>query len=388
MPTEQLSPRLNGNVETLSVDRAANELRRGRAVLVTGTTSALLASTETASDTLIDALTTISGGPPVLAVTGERMRALGRDAGAQDTVLLPVDPGVGADGVRHLAFGRPDERVLGPVPTRRPDLARIGEAGIGLAKIAKLVPSALVAPTVPDWQPGIAAALDDGSLLRAEMDHILRYTRSVALSLEPAAEARIPLIDSAETRFLVFRGSCGVPDQVAIIVGSIDPGAPVLVRLHSACLTGDLFGSLRCDCGEQLRAAVQAMVEHGHGVLLYLAQEGRGIGLANKMRAYDLQDSGLDTVEADQILGFGADERQYEIAAAMLRQLGIRRIRLMTNNPDKLRALGGEGIEIVDRVPVLGSVNPHNLRYLTAKVERAGHLLGPEFDRPPLDDGG
>ena len=146
------------------------------------------------------------------------------------------------------------------------------------------------------------------------------------------------------------------------------------IRLHSACLTGDLFGSLKCDCGEQLRRAVQSFAEGSGGVLLYLDQEGRGIGLSNKMRAYALQAEGFDTVDADAVLGYGADERRYEIAAQMVSLLGYKRVSLLTNNPRKIAALGSYGIEVTDRIALVGTINPHNERYLKAKVERSGHL--------------
>ena len=159
-----------------------------------------------------------------------------------------------------------------------------------------------------------------------------------------------------------------------MLIGKPNPAEVVPVRLHSACLTGDLLGSLRCDCGEQLRTAVARIGALGGGVLLYLDQEGRGIGLPNKLRAYQLQDAGLDTVDADQHLGFLADERSYDVAAALLHELGIARIRLLTNNPQKISALRDHGIEVVGRVSLVATTNTHNERYLRAKLERAGHL--------------
>ena len=165
-------------------------------------------------------------------------------------------------------------------------------------------------------------------------------------------------------------------EHIAIVIG--DPDAwndAVPVRLHSACLTGDLFGSLRCDCGEQLRESVRTIDERGGGVLLYLAQEGRGIGLANKLRAYTLQDSGLDTVDADQVLGFGEDERTYGVALEMLEQLDITRIELLTNNPEKIAAMDQGGVEVVNRRGVYGKLTKQNRRYLDAKAKRAGHWL-------------
>ena len=148
------------------------------------------------------------------------------------------------------------------------------------------------------------------------------------------------------------------------------------VRIHSACLTGDLFGSLRCDCGDQLRGSLRVFAASGGGVLLYLAQEGRGIGFGNKLRAYTLQQEGLDTVDADYTLGFGADERRYDAAVEMLRHLRIDRVQLLTNNPEKVRAVRDGGVRVVDRQPLYGTLNRHNLRYVSAKLQRAGHWLG------------
>ena len=161
---------------------------------------------------------------------------------------------------------------------------------------------------------------------------------------------------------------------VAVVIGKPDARNAVPVRMHSACLTGDLLGSLRCDCGEQLRTAVARIGALGGGVLLYLDQEGRGIGLPNKMRAYVLQDGGLDTVDADEHLGFRSDERTYDVAAALLNELGFKRIRLLTNNPQKISALRDHGIDVVGRLPLVTTSNTHNERYLRAKHERAGHL--------------
>jgi GTP cyclohydrolase II len=182
------------------------------------------------------------------------------------------------------------------------------------------------------------------------------------------------LADAEESRIAVFRDEHGLGEHVALVIGNPDLSGIVPVRLHSACLTGDLLGSLRCDCGEQLRSAVSRIASLGGGVLLYLDQEGRGIGLANKLRAYAVQDTGLDTVDADRHLGFHADERNYDVAAALLQELGISRIRLLTNNPQKISALQEHGIDVVDRVPLVVSMNSHNERYLRAKRERSGHL--------------
>ncbi len=195
--------------------------------------------------------------------------------------------------------------------------------------------------------------------------------------LSHVSEGPVPLPGAEDARFMFFREANGMLEHVAVLIG--EPARwpdPVPVRVHSACLTGDLFGSLRCDCGEQLRGCLQIFAAGGGGVLLYLGQEGRGIGLGNKLRAYALQEDGLDTVDADCTLGFGADERRYDAAVEMLRHLKIARIQLFTNNPEKVRAVREAGIEVVERQPLYGTLNRHNLRYVTAKVLRAGHWLG------------
>ena len=195
-------------------------------------------------------------------------------------------------------------------------------------------------------------------LFRIRLDRL--KAPSPVFELEIVSEADVPLAGNIETRFVVMRGGPAPRDQVAVLVGRPDPAKPVPVRVHSACLTGDMFGSLRCDCGDQLRNAIARLNADGGGVLLYLDQEGRGIGLGNKMRAYSLQDDGFDTIDANSVLGFEPDERRYEYAAAMLAKLSYRRIVLLTNNPDKVEALGLAGIEVVGRQPLTGTPTVEN----------------------------
>lgn len=167
-------------------------------------------------------------------------------------------------------------------------------------------------------------------------------------------------------------------EHVALSMGDLANGKPALARLHSECLTGDGFGSLRCDCGPQLEAAMRQVADAGHGVILYLRQEGRGIGLVNKIRAYALQDAGADTVEANEQLGFGADLREYAMCGDMLRHLGVTQVRLMTNNPKKVAAVEANGVEVVERVPLISGLNPHNEGYMQTKTDKMGHLLPDE----------
>jgi GTP cyclohydrolase II len=235
-------------------------------------------------------------------------------------------------------------------------------------KLSRSLPAVLAAE-VPN--------LDDDwmhFIVTVEADAVNRFAADATNAFALASEATIPLAMGTAARFVVFRDALGV-DQVAIIVGKPDFTQPVPVRLHSACLTGDVFGSRRCDCGDQLRLAFARLESLGGGIILYMAQEGRGIGLANKIRAYRLQDGGLDTRDANTTLGFEDDERDYGVAALMLRTLNCTRIVLLTNNPAKLDGLTKAGIEIAARVALEAPVTPYNRRYLTTKAVRSGHKL-------------
>jgi GTP cyclohydrolase II len=244
-------------------------------------------------------------------------------------------------------------------------------AAVTLAKLAALLPAALVLPLAPA-EAALARRRTDFAVVESEE---VLSRRAASAGLYRVAEARVPLADAEDARLIAFRPADGGSEHLAILIGTPDPAAPVLIRLHSACFTGDVLASLRCDCGEQLRGAIGAIAKAGGGALLYLAQEGRGIGLVNKLRAYRLQDAGFDTVDANEQLGFDADERVYLPAAEMLRQLGFLTVRLLTNNPDKVAALERYGIAVTERVPHVFPANGHNERYLRTKATRSGHLL-------------
>jgi GTP cyclohydrolase II len=243
-------------------------------------------------------------------------------------------------------------------------------AAIELAKLAQRLPALLIA----DGNVAAAASSSDLSLMRVSAEAIAQFRKQAIDSLAIVADANIPLDGGVAARFVVFRDAIG-GSSVAVIVGMPDCSQAVPVRLHSACLTGDVFGSRRCDCGDQLRLALRTLNEQGGGIVLYLEQEGRGLGLANKMRTYSLQDAGLDTLDANAALGFDDDERDYGAAARMLQMLGCTRVRLLTNNPAKLEGLTRAGIEVAGRIPLQGPINADNRRYLTAKATRAGHKL-------------
>jgi GTP cyclohydrolase II len=253
---------------------------------------------------------------------------------------------------------------------RQPDVIPAGAnagAAIELAKLAQRLPALLVANAA-------AAMASEPPLMSVSADAVAQFRHAAIASLAVGADANIPLNGGTPARFVIFRDAIG-GSSIAVIVGAPDFARPVPVRLHSACLTGDVFGSRRCDCGDQLRLALTRLEEEGGGIILYLEQEGRGLGLANKMRTYRLQDEGLDTIDANSALGFDDDERDYGVAVRMLQMLGCNRVLLLTNNPAKLEGLAQAGIEVSGRIPLHGPVNADNRRYLTAKATRAGHKL-------------
>jgi GTP cyclohydrolase II len=299
---------------------------------------------------------------PYLAVTSRRACALGLPANGP--VGLAIGPQESAAKILALAAD------TGPEPTPAViSVSAAAVAAIDLAKLAHRLPALLMAD-------GGSARRPRGkpSLVEVKADAVGEVRRAASASLAVVAQASVPLSGGLQTRFVVFRDGIG-GSSVAVIIGTPDLARPVAVRLHSACLTGDVFGSRRCDCGDQLRLAVARIDQEGGGIIIYLEQEGRGVGLANKMRAYALQDAGLDTIDANATLGFDDDERDYAVAGRMLRLLGCKQVRLLTNNPAKLDGLAQAGVEIVGRVPLHGPVNADNRRYLTAKATRAGHKL-------------
>ena len=367
----------------VAVDRATAELRRGGTILVhQGGTAALVQAAETVGAEGLGSLRALSGTAPVLAVTAQRAVGLGLQpedrTGTEQIVLLALDDAVTALRLRQLAD--PTIEVPGDLPP--PGLAVSGAAARGIAKaaveltkLARLLPAAAIGsfdgPAPADWGRWAAAR----GLLSVAAREIAAYETAAAHSLQAVGEAQVPLADAEDTRIVAFRPSDGGVEHLAIVIGTPAPDAPVLTRLHSECFTGDLLGSLRCDCGDQLRGAIAEIARQGSGLLLYLAQEGRGIGLVNKLRAYQLQDRGADTLEANQQLGFDADERIYLPAAEMLRRLGFGQVRLMTNNPEKVAGLARWGITVVERVPHIFPANGHNDRYLQTKAAKFGHLF-------------
>jgi len=347
------------------VSRALGEFHGRRPVLITASGEAILALPVEGLDRQRLSEFTALCGPvvPRLIITERRALALGLDAATP--MALPLTADDDATTILALVTDATADRVPATAPA-----SRAATAAIQLVKISLGLPAVLVADVA-----GHAVACEE-SLVRVEADAVARFADDAIGSLIVASEATVPLTSGTPTRFVVFRDAMG-GSPVAIIVGKPDFSAAVPVRLHSACLTGDVFGSRRCDCGDQLRLALTRLEALGGGVILYLAQEGRGLGLANKMRTYRLQDDGLDTFDANTTLGFDDDERDYGIAARMLGMLNCTRIVLLTNNPAKLDGLISAGIEIAGRMPLEAPINADNRRYMIAKAERSGH----SFDR-------
>ncbi len=253
------------------------------------------------------------------------------------------------------------------------------EAAVDLARLAGLKPAGVICEIMNDdgsmaRVPDLEKYAEKHGLKMITIADLIAYRRQKDIYVRRAAESVLPT-DHGEFRLVGYENTLSGEHHVALVKGEIGEQDDVLVRVHSECLTGDAFGSKRCDCGEQLDNAMRRIQEADAGVLLYMRQEGRGIGLINKIKAYHLQDGGLDTVEANEALGFPADMRDYGIGAQILRDLGVRRIRLLTNNPKKIRGLAGYGLEIVERLPLQAESNIKNKRYLQTKRDRLGHLI-------------
>ncbi len=355
---------------TERLTRARGDLRMGvPVVLCMSGSAALIVAVEALEATRLGDLRRL--GAPVLAITARRAETLKARAYDGDLARIALPADAGLDWLRAVADPADDLRMpmKGPLQGLRDGPADLHRAALALAKSAHLLPAVLVVPVTHPLQ----LAQDSGLTLLA-LDDIT----PVLAALSPLAEvvsARVPMVASNAGRVHIFRPDDGGEEHYAIEIGQPDRSQPVLARLHSACFTGDVLGRLKCDCGPQLRAALAQMGAEGAGVLLYLNQEGRGIGLANKMRAYSLQDQGFDTVEANHRLGFEDDERDFRIGAEILRKMGFSAVRLMTNNPKKLAMMEGCGLHVTERVPLHVGQTTENRAYLATKAAKSGHLL-------------
>jgi len=342
------------------VGGAIAALKAGRPVRIEAGQPLTVLSVETATGEMLDVLDPSSRSP--LLLSGWRAAALSlanrREAADPSVpVLIERSDWLNAEAARSLADPARDWDRAPVGPLRPLGLEQTGqaEAALKLARLAGLLPAL--------W------LVEANAVVAIAAEEVQAAKPDVTL----VARARLPIENLPETQIAAFRASDDGQEHVALIIGAFG-GKPPLVRLHSECLTGDAFGSLKCDCGPQLEEALRLIGAAGGGVLLYLRQEGRGIGLANKLRAYALQDRGFDTVEANLRLGFADDERDYLHAAAILQQLGIEEVRLLTNNPAKASGLKNAGIRIAERVGHHMPANPHNADYLATKREKSGHL--------------
>ena len=353
------------------IARARADMRMGvPVVLFKGENAMLTLAAETVSEARL-AQIQLMGPDPVLAITTRRAQTLKARAYDDDVARIILPAGSSLEWVQGIADPADDLKapLKGPFQTQRNGSADLHRTAIALAKSARLLP-AVVMQEVKDG-PTFAS---DNWLTLINLD-LVRDNLITTSSLEPVVSARLPLAVSEAGQLHVFRPRDGGEEHYAVEIGRPDRSKPVLVRLHSACFTGDLLGSLKCDCGPQLHTSMALMGEAGSGVLLYLNQEGRGIGLANKMRAYSLQNQGFDTVEANHRLGFEDDERDFRIGASILKRMGFEQARLMTNNPKKVEMMQAEGINVTERVPLKAGHTAHNADYLKTKSAKSGHLL-------------
>lgn len=369
------------------MDRARGELRHGRAVLVReGDRALLVGGLEALDEAVCRAIKAQAAGRFVLLLNWRRAEVLGARAGDGSLVSLTLSaPDDSLAAAQELAYGvRAKELVLPEQEIIQGD--SLPTAAMVLARLAQLAPALMIAEVSGTSTPDLEASLSTGDVLTVDAADIMRADEQTP-RIRRVSTARVPVLDGVESLFIAFRGPMPSDEQVAVVIGNPDMSQPVPMRVHSACLTGDVFGSLRCDCGEQLDATIRKLAALGGGIVLYLAQEGRGIGLTNKLRAYELQDAGADTYDANAHLGFEPDERRFDIAGLMLADLGVKSVRLLTNNPRKVDSLRAEGIEVVDRVPLTGGLTRFNAQYLRAKVEKGGHF-GEAADMRGADEQG
>nr|WP_319515844.1 GTP cyclohydrolase II RibA [uncultured Cohaesibacter sp.] len=348
----------------MDVERAVAELRFGRPVILKDNKRQLaVLALDCVTPAIYDLFSQAVDDQHRLFLSAPRAERLGITSKAG--IAVPLS-GRSFEGAARLSYVLD---VDTPQNWNHPDQLMV--SGAELARNALLLPAVVCAEIGSDNQHFDACLrLDAEALCRAG---------DMRQSFEIIARTQVPLKDVGDAEFVVFRGGLAQRDQIAIVVGKPDTNGPVPVRIHSSCITGDLCGSLKCDCGDQLCNGLAHLKEEGGGVLLYLDQEGRGTGIGAKMRAYDYQYLGIDTIDADAELGFEADHRRYEAAVAMLELLAISRVVLFTNNPTKIAALRAGGIRVEERKPVLGEVTAENMNYLRTKMLRADHMLDIEM---------
>ena len=362
----------------LKFDRVSMTLRRGGAVMIRdGKGQAALIRAAEFSDIAPERLENIATGSETLCLTKRHMTSFGlKIPDKVSCFTVPAD--TFDDGqITALILGDgtllpTNANILGERADSLPDMA------CRLLRAVKLIPAALLSRVSVRNQNQQIRLAEGFQVPVLDLYELTNLTEDKEPEMSISTTATLPLAAAADSKIVMFRQPANREEHFAILVGKSTPKMPPLVRLHSQCVTGDILGSLKCDCGLQLQAALKQMQDAGNGILLYLAQEGRDIGLLNKIRAYALQDAGLDTVDANHRLGFETDEREFSPAAAMLKALGVTTINLMTNNPDKVAQLEKNGITINQRITLSLPANPHNHDYLKTKKARTGHLIESE----------
>ena len=370
-----------------SVERAISDLRRGALILLFDPlkrTAAIIQAAELSTAKGLELISQLAGSEPSVVITNRRSAAIRLNTETRQVISVSIPSQGGIELVHRLAnpifesqggLDPINQKELDNLPVVPEAIDGLAPKAVQLVKFARLLPSVILSRIPYAEMTRLSGWSKSDSLLAVDVRLIDSLPKMRAQRLVKAVSAQVPLIDSEETRLIAFRPVDGGEEHVAIVIGDPDVTQGVLVRLHSQCLTGDLLGSLRCDCGDQLRGAIKAISEYGGGVVVYLAQEGRAIGLVNNLRAYNLQDLGSDTVEANHQIGFEVDERIYAPAAEILKQLGIKKVKLLTNNPNKIDQLASTGIEVVERVKHAFPPNPHNREYLKTKAAKTGHLF-------------
>ena len=397
----------------VSVEEAVREIKSGRMVIIVDDEDRenegdLAMAAEMVTPRAINFMATIGRGLICVPMTADRLEELRLPMMVQkNTAQLGTGFTVSVDAIRGATTGiSAHDRALtikalvdpGTLPG---DLARPGhifplryleggvlvragqtEAIVDLARLARLHPAGVICEIMAEdgsmaRMPQLEQIAADHDLSIVSVADIIAYRRTNERLIEKIAEARLPTV-YGEFTAVSYQSTVDRDEHLALVKGNVNSGDPVVVRVHSECLTGDVFGSTRCDCGEQAARALQTIQDEGRGVFLYMRQEGRGIGIHNKLRAYSLQDDGMDTVDANIHLGFAPDLRHYGVGAQILSELGVRKLRLLTNNPKKVIGLESFGLKLVERMPLVVPPNPDNARYLESKRARMGHLL----DRP------
>ena len=353
--------------------RLQSDLRLGRPVLIQNEeNSGLILAVETLKKDAFLEIKDINFNLRYLAITARRAETLNVTPYDGDIARIALDNDISSDWL--LATANPaldlESPLKGPFKVLRNGDAQISRAAISLCKKAQLLPSALIIHLFKkDFE-----SLKSAGLLLQDAQEIIRQSSNYPL-LHEASSAYLPLKGMTKARVYVFRDSSGFSEHYAIKMGSPSKDTSLLIRIHSACFTGDIIGSLKCDCGDQLKSALDIITKNGSGMLIYLNQEGRGIGLANKMRAYELQNQGFDTVEANHRLGFEDEERDLRIGAQIINQLGFKKIRLLTNNPKKIASMSNLGIMVEESLDLLTEPTSENASYLSTKAAKSGHII-------------